>query len=232
LSGPAAGLTDDRKKLILGGESCMWSEYVDPENVDSRIWPRNAAIAERFWSPQAVTDSSSMYLRMSVISEKLEWLGLTHRTYQRKMLQRIAGSALPEEFAALRNLADVVEPVKDYTREQPAPVEPPSKFPLNRLVDAVGLESDAGRHFSELVDKFLAASCRDTATAYGLRTQLALWSQNDAAFAPLALKSVLAQEAVLTSRDLSAIGTAAPRALHATPRAKPLPTPHQPHFNS
>ena len=25
----------------------MWSEYVTPESVDSRIWPRTAAIAER-----------------------------------------------------------------------------------------------------------------------------------------------------------------------------------------
>jgi hexosaminidase len=232
LSGPAAGLTDDQKKLILGGESCMWSEYVDPENIDSRIWPRNAAIAERFWSPQSVTDSSSMYLRMSVISERLEWLGLTHRTYQRKMLQRIAGSASPEEFAALRNLADVVEPVKDYTREQTAPVEPTSQLPLNRLVDAVGLESDAGRHFSELVDKFLAASCRDTATAYELRTQLALWSQNDRALAPLALKSVLVQEAALTSRDLSATGTAGLRALDAIATGKPLATEEQSQLNS
>ena len=36
----AVNLSAEEKARILGGESCMWSEYVNAENIDSRIWPR------------------------------------------------------------------------------------------------------------------------------------------------------------------------------------------------
>jgi len=205
-SGPAANLTPEQQQLILGGESCMWSEYVNPENIDSRIWPRNAAIAERLWSPQNVTDVASMYARLHAVSAQLEWLGLTHRTYYSQMLRRIAGhGATPVQLTALRTLADVVEPVKDYTREATAPGEPTSATPLNRVVDAVPLESDVARRFGELVDKFASSSCRDPDTAAQLRAQLSAWRDNDARLQPLTQRSFLVKEVAATSQDLSAL---------------------------
>jgi hexosaminidase len=221
MSGDAANLSPEEKERILGGESCMWSEYVNPENMDSRIWPRNAAIAERFWSPQNVTDVASMYARMDFISARLEWLGLTHKSYSRGMLHRIAGPASTFELAALRTLADVVEPVKDYTREQTAPAEPTSLIPLNRLVDAIPLESDAGRHFGELVDQYVGASCRDTAAEARLRAQLTLWRDNDANLQPLAQRSFLVKEVAATSGDLSALGAAGLAAMDQVAKGQP-----------
>jgi hexosaminidase len=203
MSGAAADLSPDEKLRILGGESCMWSEYVNAENVDSRIWPRNAAIAERLWSPQNVTDIPSMYARMNAEGERLEWLGLTHNSYYRQMLQRIAGTATPQEFAALRTVTDLVEPVKDYAREQTATSEPTSANALNRVVDAVPLESDQGRRFNELVDRYLASSCHDESAGNQLRALLVRWRDNDAALQPLAQRSFLVQEIIPVSQELA-----------------------------
>src|SRR6266404_5485048 len=221
LSGDAANLSPEEKQSILGGESCMWAEYVNPENVDSRIWPRNAAIAERLWSPQEVRDPASMYARLDFISARLEWLGLTHKTYYGRMLQRIAGPSSPEEFAALRTLTDVIEPVKDYTRERTAPAEPTSSTPLNRVVDAVPLESEAGRRFGELVDQFLASTCHDLALEARLRAQLSTWRDNDAILQPLAQRSFFVKEVAANSQDLSALGAAGLSALDAIAKGQP-----------
>jgi hexosaminidase len=215
MSDAAANLSPEEKQRILGGESCMWSEYVNAENIDSRIWPRNAAIAERLWSPQDVRDPASMYARMHAVSAELEWLGLTHANYSARMLRRIAGPANSEEFVALKTLADVVEPVKDYKREQTAPAEPTSATPLNRVVDAISLESRVGREFSEMVDKFVAASCHDPGLAGRLRAQLTVWRDNDAKLQPLMQRSFLVKEVAATSQDLSMVATAGLAALDA-----------------
>src|SRR5436190_1427535 len=224
LSGDAANLSPEEKQRILGGESTMWSEYVSAENIDSRIWPRNAAIAERLWSPAEVRDNASMYARLDFISSRLEWLGLTHRTYYRRMLRRIAGStATAGEFAALQTLTDQLEPVKDYTREETATVEATSLSPMNRVVDAVPLESDPGRHFGELVDKFISTSCVDGDAAERLRAQFTTWRDNDARLQPLAQRSFLVKDVAVRSRDLSALGVMGLAALDAIAKRQPAP---------
>ena len=223
MGGAAANLTPEEKQRILGGESAMWSEYVNPETIDSRIWPRNAAIAERFWSPQGTTDIASMYQRMESESSRLEWLGLTHRSYQRLTEQRIAGFASPEEIAALRDLTEALEPVKDYARGENATAEATSQSPLNRLVDAVQPESEVSRRFSVSVDQFLASSCKDPALAARLRSQLARWAGNNANLQPLAERSSLVKEANPASAALSQAAELALGALDRLGQGLPLP---------
>src|SRR5215831_15981533 len=222
LGGAAADLTPEQKQLVLGGEATMWSEYVNWENIDSRIWPRTAAIAERYWSPQSVTDVHSMYARLDMISQRLEWLGLTHRTGLRKMLQRIAGPATPEEFAALETLAEVLEPVKDYTRGETTAYTAITSTPLNRIVDAVPPESDVARRFDEKVNVFVGGTCRDASLAAQLRSQLAKWRDNDAAFHSLAAKSSFVNEVAQSSRDLSSAAAVGLSALDAISQGSPL----------
>jgi hexosaminidase len=36
-------LTPDEARHILGGEATMWAEWVTPETIDSRIWPRTGS---------------------------------------------------------------------------------------------------------------------------------------------------------------------------------------------
>ncbi len=219
MTGPTANLSDDEKKFILGGEACMWAEYVSPENIDSRIWPRAAAIAERFWSPQDVTDINSMYSRMEITSRKLDGLGLTHNSSYNEMLRRIAGS---NDISALRALADVVEPVKDYAREELAPVPPTALLPLNRLVDAVRPESITARDFDNLVSAFVSGNVAP-GTEAEIRTLLARWRNNQTDIQPAAEQSFLMKEVVPLSQSLSALGTAGLEALDYLDRRNGAP---------
>lgn len=219
LSGAAASLAPEEAKRILGGEACMWSEYVNEETIDSRIWPRLAAVAERFWSPQDVRDPRSMYERMEVMSGRLNWLGLTHESSYSAMLSRLAGAM---DVRSLRTLADVVEPTKDYTRSEVWAQPPVKRVPLNRLADAARPESKTARRFAELVDQYLSSGYKDANAEGQIRSWLVNWQANHEKLKPVVEQAFLLAEAAPLSEDLSALAGAGLQALDAIEKGVPI----------
>lgn len=153
-------LTADQQKLVFGGEACMWAEQLHPETVDSRVWPRTAAIAERFWSAQSDRDVNDMYRRLRILSLELEDVGLTHITGPEKLRRNIAGSAHPE---ALDTLAAVLEPVSFGERSQLQHTD--SLTALDRMVDAVVADPPSRQHIAMLVNDATAVGNTQTKAA-------------------------------------------------------------------
>ena len=152
---PTVNLTPEEAKRVLGGEACMWAEWITPETIDSRIWPRTAAIAERFWSPRDVRDVNDMYRRLATVSLQLEDLGLRHESMAPVMLRRLAGT---HSIMPLSLLASVVEPVKGYQRGR---VKPATQFtPLTRLADAARPDSMVALMLRFGVDELLGDAPR------------------------------------------------------------------------
>jgi hexosaminidase len=219
MAGGAAKLSLAEQQRILGGEACMWSEYASPENIDSRIWPRMAAIAERLWSPEDTTDASSLYQRSESLGRRLEEIGVTGDASYAPMLRRIAGG---EDISSLRTLADVVEPVKDYTREETAAVEPTSVLPLNRLVDTARPESKSARRFAELVDALVAGRA-DADTKGEIRRSLIEWRDQAVGVRATEAHSFLLDEVMPLSEHLSGIASGGLDAMDYLEGGQPVP---------
>lgn len=205
--GAAANLTDEEKKRVLGGEACMWSELITTVNIDERIWPRTAAVAERLWSAQEVRDVDDMYRRLAKLSERMEWAKLEHVQSYDLMLERLLGGS---DIQQLRVLADVLEPVKGYARPHTQHYE--TTTPLNRLVDAVRPESDAARIFSGRVQRFLNKSATPDDLSE-MQKSLTVWRDNDQQLAPVLQGNPLLQEAVPMSQALASVASAGLKAL-------------------
>ena len=207
LAGDGANLTAEEKKRVLGGEATMWSEFTSPEIIDSRIWPRTAAIAERLWSAQDLRDVNWMYARMSVVSDKLEFYGLKHQSFTRPMLQRMSGQADAKYLAVL---AGVVQPPLGYQRAGLKKYDWHS--PLNHLVDAIPPESETARAFQNLVSAIVAGKASPEQFKQA-RMWLTLWRDNDARLEPSLENSEITAELTPVSQTLARVSAIGLRAL-------------------
>ncbi len=208
LGGEAAELTAEQQGSILGGEASMWTEFADAENIDARIWPRAAAVAERLWSPPEVVDVEDMYRRLAKVSQRLAWTGVSHESGPLRMLRRLTDY---RPIEPLRTLANAVRPLFDlrwtshtYTRVTP----------LNRLVDATSPDSWIVRDFNRAVECFLDGGS-DEALHDALATRLGVWRDNHEALEPCIRRSSLLAEVEQLSTTLSEIAAVGLRSLGA-----------------
>jgi hexosaminidase len=165
-------LTAEQQKLILGGEVCMWAEQLDERTIDSRIWPRTAVMAERFWSPQSDRDVVSMYQRLPRISIELELAGLKHMTGPALMRRSISGEVNP---TALTTLAAVLEPVSFGERSDTQHTD--SHTPLDRLVDTVVPDPPSRFEIAQDVDAVVNKTADSTAAEERLTRRFMEWQE-------------------------------------------------------
>jgi len=177
----------------------MWSELVSPATIDSRIWPRTAAIAERLWSNENVTDINSLRKRLNVISFRLEELGLTHLKSKEGLLRNISNNQKSE---ALLDLSNVCEPLKLYSRNKGG-TEYQMYSPLTLFADACTPDASDAIGFDSAVINYLGNKTDENQAA--VANYLNKWGAIYKDLTALSNNAPLVQPLLPLSKSLSAI---------------------------
>ena len=216
---PAASDLDPvQAARILGGEVCMWGELITPENIDSRIWPRTAAVAERLWSPRSVADVDDMYRRLDAVSLQLEELGLTHLSGPDAMLRRLAAT---DDIEPLRDLLRLVEPLSLGQRQRARRATQLSS--LTTLGDIASPDAPVRRELTALVAAFLRDAAHDQNSRQALAREFQHWQELGAVLARLAASSPQLQDAQGVATNLAALSAAGQEALALLAEGKTPP---------
>lgn len=170
------------EKALKGGEAAQWTEIADMNNIDTRMWPRAAAIAERLWSPTEVNDIDDMYRRLFAVSAQLDAEGLQHvNAYERTLRLYAPG----DDRNALKTLTDVLAPIKGYKKLFAMMLKPENVVnqtaPLMEVSDFIPVDAETKWKFRAAVKSYLQQ--KDEASEKVINGYLHRWQHNDDALA-------------------------------------------------
>lgn len=204
-------LTTEEKSMILGGEACMWTELSNANTIESRIWPRTAAIAEKLWSSATQTQNEDdMYRRLKYVDMVLTKGGLKHHSNYLSQLHNIAGV---HNITPLKTFVDILEEVKYYDRMRI--YDDLTVFtPLNQIVDAAWPESLTARDFN-IKAKQLVEHPDSSELKKEIIAQLRIWKLNHHKLEPITQSSPRLSDVIQLSVQLSKISGILIETLHA-----------------
>jgi hexosaminidase len=214
----ASTLNESEQAHILGGEACMWAEFANPDNIESRIWPKAAAIAERLWSPSSVQDVQDMYRRLEYVDRELDAFGSMHRKNHVQMLQRMAGDL---NLTPLKSFADLLQGTGLGIRQRARKYN--SYTPMNRLADSVMPESETALRFEILVDSALANRSGSSTLTGKMQALLTGWRDNSLWLNTTLDQSFLLFEAKPLAELVANLCAAGLQALEYMKSQKPVP---------
>lgn len=218
IASPRPPLTPDQEKLVLGGEAPLWAEIVTDQLVDARLWPRAAALAERFWSQRSVSDPADMYRRLAPVGDLLTVDGLDDRANRTRMALRLS----PDAAEPVETLLSIVGSVRNMAHDHRIKAALAGKRivqPLNGLADAAPADSMVARRFADAATRYAKG---DRSLAPSLTTQLTAWRDNDARFVAISADNPILAEARPASAQIAALADYGLQALSAIAAGRPL----------